>query len=68
MRESLLRELHQNHLGVVKMKSIARDYIWWPNIDKDIEKNANNCINCVEQRSMTKKTVLHTWKWPQGPW
>ena len=30
LRSSLLKELHQDHLGVSKMKVIARSFLWWP--------------------------------------
>ena len=30
LRSSLLEELHQDHLGVSKMKAIARSFFWWP--------------------------------------
>lgn len=68
LRNKILNELHQNHLGIVKMKSIAKAHVWWPKIDKDIENIANGCERCMETRVMPKKTVLHTWEWPQGPW
>lgn len=61
LQKSILEELHLNHLGVVKMKSIARNHVWWPNIDKDIEEIAKNCIICAEQRPMPKKSRLHMW-------
>ena len=35
LRPQVLKELHQGHMGVVKMKAIARSYIWWPRFDKE---------------------------------
>jgi hypothetical protein len=33
----VLDQIHEGHLGVVKMKSFTRSLVWWPNIDKDLE-------------------------------
>lgn len=55
LRHSLLSELHKNHLGIVKMKSIARSCMWWPGIDKDIEQIANSCDHCNNNRSNPPK-------------
>ena len=39
--EAVLLQLHEAHPGVTKMKSFTRLYVWWPGLDKEIEK----CVN-----------------------
>ncbi|KAF0682170.1 Uncharacterized protein FWK35_00033476, partial [Aphis craccivora] len=42
--------LYSAHMGVAKMKNLARTYIWWPNLDKDIEQYVSNCTLCMQAR------------------
>ena len=50
--QSLLKELHEGHLGVVRMKELARSYVWWPNLDQDIERMVASCEKCKMVSSM----------------
>ena len=34
---SVMRQLHQCHPGVSRMKALARSYVWWPKLDKEVE-------------------------------
>lgn len=46
LQKHILTELHTGHFEMVKTKTLARGYCWWPNIDKDIEEVISNCPNC----------------------
>ena len=35
LQESVLSELHRDHPGVCRIKSVARSYVWWPKLVKD---------------------------------
>ena len=67
LREYLLKELHQAHMGIVRMKMLARSYIWWPGIDKEIESITKKCELCLKNASNPPKSYLHVWAWPEKP-
>ena len=66
--EAVLEELHETHPGCGKMKALARSYIWWPKMDKDIEELVKGCTVCQETRSSPPVAPLHPWQWPSEPW
>ena len=68
LRPSLLGELHAAHLGSSRMKELARSYLWWPNLDCDLEGLTNSCPECLSQRALPAKAELHPWEWPTHPW
>ena len=53
----LLDELHENHPGIVGMKSLARMHMWWSTLDTDIENKVNNCVSCQHNRSPVAKPM-----------
>ena len=36
----------EGHPGIARMKSLARMYVWWPGINKDIEQAVQKCAQC----------------------
>eukprot|EP00731_Ephydatia_muelleri_P032521 Em0024g65a len=42
LHQLVISELHSGHIGVVKMKALARSCFWWPGLDKDIESSAKS--------------------------
>ena len=64
----LLRELHEEHQGIVAMKAIARSYMWWPRLNDDIEAQAQSCQICQTVRTGPPVAPLHPWTWPTRVW
>lgn len=68
LRQVVLNDLHTAHLGVVKMKGIARSFVYWPGIDADIELIAKSCSDCARYAHAPPKYHDHHWEYPHGPW
>ncbi|CAG7724291.1 unnamed protein product, partial [Allacma fusca] len=68
LRQRVLTELHQGHLGMVKCKSLARSYVYWPGIDHDIEDMVRSCASCDQNAKNPSKCVSHPWLPPSQPW
>jgi hypothetical protein len=47
LRKQVLDIAHETHQGITKTKSLLREKVWWPHIDKDIEDTIKNCIPCL---------------------
>ena len=45
--------------GVSRMKALARSYVYWPGIDKDIERLVSDCATCQEHRNVPPSAELH---------
>ena len=63
-RGRLLAELHRDHPGACKMKSVARSYTWWPGMDSEIENVAKSCSDCHAVKKAPPTAPLHPWEWP----
>uniref|UniRef100_A0A182PWJ4 RNA-directed DNA polymerase n=1 Tax=Anopheles epiroticus TaxID=199890 RepID=A0A182PWJ4_9DIPT len=64
LRPAILNDLHVAHIGMVKMKSLARSYVYWLGIDVDIEQTAKSCPECARQAAAPPKFSSHHWdKW-----
>uniref|UniRef100_A0A5S6QLW0 RNA-directed DNA polymerase n=1 Tax=Trichuris muris TaxID=70415 RepID=A0A5S6QLW0_TRIMR len=63
LRLQIQEVLHESHPGIVAMKSMARFYIWWPGVDKDIAKMVNECLTCQSyQRNPPEVPLVGTYR------
>ena len=68
LQELVLDELHDSHPGCSRMKSLARSYVWWPNLDQQIEEVVSACIVCQSMRADPPKAQIHPWMSAGKPW
>ena len=50
------------------MKALARSYVWWLQLDKDLETLAKSCVSCLSVKQSPASAPLHPWTWPSKPW
>ena len=65
--ERLLTELHSTHIGVVSMKKVIRDLVWWPGINKAIENIAAKCQGCKKFKRKPSVNSLSVWPFARRP-
>lgn len=68
MRRRLLEIIHSGHQGMVRSKQLARDVVYWPAMNKDIEEKVSQCRECQELRNYQQKENLKPSQVPARPW
>ena len=63
----MLKELHQSHPGISRMKSLSRVHTWFPNIDHEIDNIVKSCQSCEKVSNESNKSQPHPWDWPTHP-
>ncbi|KAG7301015.1 hypothetical protein JYU34_015388 [Plutella xylostella] len=67
-RKKVLAELHEPHMGIVKTKSIARSYVWWPGVDEGVEATCRACAVCAAESDAPRAHQPSPWPWHGRPW
>jgi len=50
LQEGILGKLHCGHQGITKCHKRARQSVWWPGINKDIEVMISKCLICSKHK------------------
>ncbi len=67
-RAAALELLHKGHPGTTRMKDLARSFVWWPGMEKEIEEAVKRCDACQQTRHNPPPASLHPWEFPESPW
>ena len=59
LREKMLQLLHEGHQGINRTQNRARQILYWPGIDRDIEHIVLDCQQCQEELpSLSKEPMM----------
>ena len=68
MRSQMLQLVHEGHLGIEKCKRRARDVLYWPNMNRDIQTLVQRCDVCQRHQYQQPKEPMLPHDKPQEPW
>ena len=68
LHDAVLATLHDGHPGIWAMRALARFYVWWPNIDEEVEMYVKKCSPCQQNRPREPESLLFAWNTPSEPW
>ena len=67
-RNSILTQLHASHQGIEKTRMLAKENVFWPGINKDIELLCKKCSLCQEMLPQQPKEPMKMHEKPLRPW
>ncbi|XP_062542398.1 uncharacterized protein K02A2.6-like [Armigeres subalbatus] len=67
-RDRVLRVLHKGHPRIEIMRSIARNYVYWPGIDEQINHRVRTCVECSRAAKTNSKINMESWPTLEKPW
>ena len=68
LQYEMLDILHQSHLGIVKLKSRARQVFFWPGMNAQIEDKVARCSVCQTTRKAQQSEPLISHEIPERSW
>lgn len=68
LRPDILSRIHEGHLGMEKCKRRARESVYWPGINKDIETLVSGCGTCQKHRCKQSKEPMLISEMSVSPW
>jgi len=66
--KDMLRRVHIGHMGMVKCKNQAKEVMFWPSMNSQIEDIVLKFPTCTEHQRSNPKEPMIAHKFPERPW
>ena len=67
LRLDILDKLHSGHQGISKCRERARQAVWWPGLNHQLEELVRSCSKCCRDRFQHAEPLMNT-ELPSLPW
>ena len=68
LRQEILQKIHEGHQGIDKCKRRARDSVFWPNLNNQIEQLVRRCETCLTVLPSKPAEPMLIRTLPTRPW
>ncbi|XP_064463517.1 uncharacterized protein K02A2.6-like [Ornithodoros turicata] len=68
LRPAVLSILHEEHPGINRMKMLARNFVWWPGLDSQVEEQVRKCRICQAVQASVPTVPHQPWTYPARIW
>ena len=66
-REEILKQIHEGHLGLNNCQMLAKETVYWPGLNDQLEQLILNCQLCLKYSRSKDKGTPHTALGHEGP-
>ena len=67
LHKRILHDFHTGHLGINRMKSLIRSYVFWLGMDSDVTDMVSKCKGCI-RAAQSPPTSQEPWPKTDRPW
>ena len=68
LRSAMLMKVHRSHIGIQGCLRRAREVLYWPNMNSDVEEFVSKCVVCNNHSMEQGKEPLICHEIPSRPW
>ncbi|XP_055388168.1 uncharacterized protein K02A2.6-like [Condylostylus longicornis] len=68
LRKDILSRVHEGHLGIARCKNLARNSVFWPSMNNDIQNVVSNCEICIRYRKSNQRQPIIPHEIEAIPW
>ena len=68
LQPAVISAAHDGHQGIVRTKQLLRETLWFPQLDKKVERHIESCLPCLATTVMRDREPLRPGEMPDAPW